>query len=329
MKKNFLFVFLILCVCFFSGCGKHNGSDVLKKMSEKISSLNSYHLSGELEIINNENSYLYNVDVSFLKDNNFRVCLVNKTNNHEQVILRNNDGVYVINPGLNKSFKFQSDWPYNNSQSYLLHNLINDINNDSEMNIEKDDNGYIFTVKTNYSNNKDLVFQKIYVNNDNNIYKVEVYDSNNIKKLIMNIESIDYNSSVDDGLFILDKNLSYNQSDSSVSKIDDIVYPMYIPMNTYLSSQDKVSLSNGERVILTFSGDYPFMLIQETINSSDSSLISVSGDPLQLSDSVAVIDDSSITWISDGIEYYLVSNVLEPSQLIDVANSITVASITK
>ena len=116
---------------------------------------------------------------------------------------------------------------------------------------------------------------------------------------------------------------------SSVSKIDDIVYPMYIPMNTYLSAQDRVSLEDGERVILTFAGDYPFMLIQETVNYDDSSLISVCGDPLQLSDSVGVIDDSSITWISDGIEYYLVSNVLDHSQLIDVANSITVASIVK
>jgi len=41
--------------------------------------------------------------------NSLRVSLKNKTNNHEQIILKNSDGVYVLTPSLNKSFKFQSD----------------------------------------------------------------------------------------------------------------------------------------------------------------------------------------------------------------------------
>ena len=35
--------------------------------------------------------------------------------------------VRVLTPTLNKSFKFQSDWPYNNSQVYLLQTLLSDI----------------------------------------------------------------------------------------------------------------------------------------------------------------------------------------------------------
>ena len=89
-------LFLFFCLLFFSGCGKKSESDVLKQLSKKIDGLNSYHLSGVMEIINNENIYKYDVDVSFLKDNNFRVSLKNKTNNHEQIILRNSEGVYVL-----------------------------------------------------------------------------------------------------------------------------------------------------------------------------------------------------------------------------------------
>ena len=160
LKKMF---FLLICVLFFTGCGKDSNYDVIKDLTKKIEDINSYHLSGVLEIINNENSYLYDVDVAYLKDNNFRVSLKNKTNNHEQVILRNSEGVYVLTPSLGKSFKFQSEWPYNNSQSYLLHNLLNDINNDSEYGFESNDSGYIITTKVNYSNNKELVSQKIYM----------------------------------------------------------------------------------------------------------------------------------------------------------------------
>lgn len=87
-------LFLFICLVLFTGCGRDE-SDVIKGLSKKIDSLNSYHLSGVLEIINNENTYFYDVDVSYLKDNNFRVSLKNQTNNHEQIILRNSDGVFV------------------------------------------------------------------------------------------------------------------------------------------------------------------------------------------------------------------------------------------
>lgn len=322
-KKLF---FLIICICFLVGCG-NNESDVIKYLSKKVNDINSYHLTGVLEIVNNENSYLYDVDVSFLKENNFRVSLKNKTNEHEQVILRNSDGVFVLTPSLNKSFKFQSEWPYNNSQSYLLHNLINDINSD-DYSFDVVDDGYIITTKVNYSNNKDLVSQKIYVNNDKEIYLVEIFDSDGIVKMKMSIDKIDYNYDFNENYFKLENNMTVS-SFESVSKIDDIVYPMYIPQNTYLSTQDKVSFDGGERVIMTFSGDYPFMLIQETINPSDLTSVSVFGEPLQLSDSVGVLDDSSITWINGSVEYYLVSNSLNQEQLIDVANSISVAAIQK
>lgn len=326
LKKMF---FLMICVLFFTGCGKDSNYDVIKDLTKKIEDINSYHLSGVLEIINNENSYLYDVDVAYLKDNNFRVSLKNKTNNHEQVILRNSEGVYVLTPSLGKSFKFQSEWPYNNSQSYLLHNLLNDINNDSEYGFESNDSGYIITTKVNYSNNKELVSQKIYMDKDKNINTVEVMDSNNLVKLKMVINDIDYNSNYTIDDFNLDNNMTVSiDVDDTISQLTDIVYPMYIPQNTYLSTQDKVSIDGGERVIMTFAGDYPFMLIQETVNL-DNSIISISGELLQLSESVGVIDETSITWIDDSTLYYLVSNTLDKNELIDVANSMTVAAIQK
>ena len=326
VRKLFL---LSICLCFFTGCGKDSNDDVLKSLTKKIEGINSYHLSGVLEIINNENSYLYDVDVAYLKENNFRVSLKNQTNNHEQIILRNDDGVYVLTPSLNKSFKFQSEWPYNNSQSYLLHNLLNDIKNDNEHIFETTSDGFAFTTKANYSNNKDLVNQKIYLDKDKNITCVEVVDSNGLVKLKMNINNIDYNSNFDSDYFKLDNNMSVSADfDDSVSKIDDVVYPMYIPQNTYLSDQNKVSIDGGERVIMTFAGDYPFMLVQETLSNKES-VVSVFGEPLQLSDTIGVIDETSITWINNGIEYYLVSNILDQDQLIDIANSMTVALVTK
>lgn len=96
MKFKKIFLLSIICMFFLVGCGKNSREDVLKKLTKKIEETNSYHLQGILEIVNNENSYLYDVNVAYLKENNFKVNLKNQTNNHEQVILRNSEGVYVM-----------------------------------------------------------------------------------------------------------------------------------------------------------------------------------------------------------------------------------------
>jgi len=48
-----------------------------------------------------------------------------------------------------------------------------------------------------------------------------------------------------------------------------------------------------------------------------------------LDNSIGIMDETSITWVDKGIEYYLVSNTLEPEELISVANSLTTAAIQK
>ena len=94
MRKIVLGIFLILMLV---GCNKKDESSMLDDLNKKIDSANSYYLIGNLEMVNNESSYNYDVEVSYKKENNFKVSLKNQTNEHEQVILRNEEGVYVIN----------------------------------------------------------------------------------------------------------------------------------------------------------------------------------------------------------------------------------------
>ena len=140
MKKTIFF--LILIVILLTGCGKYNENDLISDLDKKISK-SSYYLEGNLEIVNNDNVYNYEVKVSYKKDNNYRVSLLNKSNNHEQIILKNSEGVFVVTPALNKSFKFQSDWPYNNSQVYLLQSVLNDIKNDDKRQFKSKNGNFI------------------------------------------------------------------------------------------------------------------------------------------------------------------------------------------
>ena len=347
MKKKILF-FLILGLFVLGGCGKVSEKDIIKEFSKKVNDADSYYIEGTLDIVNNEDVYTYDVKVSYEEKDNYKVELVNTVNNHEQIILRNSDGVYVVTPRINKSFKFQSDWPYNNSQVYLLGPILEDINSDEERTFEEVSDGYKVTVSANYPNNAKLVKQEILFDKDANIKKVTVIDKDGNAQITMNFDKIDLNSKFNDDYFDLktiidvkeeentekDGNSGTNTDESSETKetssIEDIIYPMYLPVNTYLTNSEKVNKDNGERLILTFDGDSPFMLIEETLSYEDEHLIVPTYGELELmASTVAIVNENSVNWIDNNMEYYVVSDKLSKSELLEIARSISVLPVSK
>ena len=156
-------------------------------------------------------------------------------------------------------------------------------------------------------------------------------DRDNKVQMSMKFDEIKLNKNFKKNYFDLDSNMKVSQNNETfqpTSKIEDSLYPMYLPENTYLEKEDKVSKEDGERLIMTFSGDSPFMIIQETVSVTDDyTVIPVYGEPTLLPDTIAALADNELSWISDGIEYYMVSSELESDQLVNVANSINVASV--
>jgi outer membrane lipoprotein-sorting protein len=328
MKKYLLLGLTFVFCLFISGCSKDTEKDIVNELSKKIEKLDGYYLEGELEIINNDDSYLYDVEVAYYKDNNFKVSLKNKVNNHEQIILRNSEGVYVLTPSLNKSFKFQSEWPYNNSQSYLLQTLLKDIENDENKIFEKTADGYKFETSVNYSSNNDMKKQVILLDKDLNFTEVSIYNDQDELKMKMKFNNIDYKATFDDTYFNLNNNSNTSKEQSTNATLDSIIYPMYMPKNTQLSGQEKVSTETGERVILTFSGENPFMIVQETVSTSEDILtIPMYGEPYMVTGSVGALSSSSVTWVSDGVEFYVVSDVISQDELLNIASSMAVSAL--
>ena len=375
MKK--ILITIILTCFILTGCGVGK-KDVLKEFSKKIEDINSYYLEGKMDIINNEETYTYDVMVSYKKNDNYLVELTNISNNHKQIILRNSSGVYVITPSLNKSFKFQSDWPYNNSQAYLLSSIVEDLNNDENRVVEEKEKGYVMTSEVNYPNNKKLVKQIVTLDKDKNLKETQVVDENNNEQIKMSFSKIDLNAKIDDDKFKLNnyvtetnntednkketnneenntnnKNNNTSENDNNTNNnitkddnninekedeeetkttavIDDILYPMYLPTNTYLKNQQKVDKDDGQRLILTFDGDSPFVLIEETVSKSDEHLIIPTfGELTEVSDTIGVVNDNSVNWYSGNIEYYVASDKMDKTELLEVARSISALPVSK
>ncbi len=362
LKKIFaLFLAVLICI---TGCGKKQAKNIIKDFSDKVSNVKSYTIKGNMEIYADIDTYTYSIEADYLKENFYKVTMINQTNNHEQILLRNNQAVYVITPSLNKSFKFQSEWPDNSSQSYLLKAIIKDMNNDPNSSLEEKDNTYIIKSNVNYPNNPELKYQKVTLDKDGNLKKNEIYDENDNLKMKVTFTSIDYNSSLNEDDFTLgqyitdeqnndEKIENEDQSNKSTTEtkkecstntcqesscegdscetgaLENIMYPLYIPSNTYLSTSDKVDTDIGQRVILTFGGEKNFVLVEEKASKSEEfEIIPVYGDPLIISDTLGALGANSLTWTKDNISYYLAGNDLTNHELIAIGESITGENIT-
>ena len=358
--KKYLILITIMCL-ILTGCGSYKLEDAVNDFTKSVENSKSYKLNGTMEISSGEELFTYNIDAYFLKDDFYKVVLVNQTNNHEQVILKNKEGVYVVTPSLNKSFKFDSVWPENSSQAYLLQNLVTDIKNDNEKTFEKNEKGYVIKSKVNYPNNEELVYQKIYFDKDMNITGVEVYNKEDIIKIKVTFKSVNMKAKLKEDDFVLDDLIDTNAEDSNkqndtntktddkntdntkctgsnckeqktcegkecdktTGSLDSIIYPLYIPTNTHLKSSETVETANGDRVILTFSGEKNFVLVEETSKvSNEFEVIPVFGDPLMLDKTIAALSSNSISWNAENVSYYLVSSDLSSNEMVNVAKSL-------
>lgn len=91
--------------------------------------------------------------------------------------------MYVVTPALNKSFKFQSEWPYNSSQAYILSSLLKDLENDSNVILEEKEDKYILSSSVNYPNNDSLISQKIVFNKEMSPEEVNVFNKDGVANI--------------------------------------------------------------------------------------------------------------------------------------------------
>lgn len=327
MKKYIILPIMLLLI---TGCSFKQETTSKENFIKTYGKKDTYLVKGTMEITSNEDTFTY--DITAARENsNYRVDLKNNINNHEQIILRSNDEVYVVTPSLNKSFKFQSEWPDNGSQGYLIDSLVNDVKNDSESTIETNQDTSIIQTKVNYPNNTTLEKEKIYLNKDNQITKVEVLDKEGNIKIKVKFNSIDFKPTFKKDYFNLETLIETTiTKEENVSKtIDEIIYPLYLPTNTYLNSKDTITTDEGNRIILTFTGDSPFTLVEEKATIKEEfEIIPVYGEPLMLSDTYGALSSNSLYWTSNNIDFYLSSDKLSATELMTIAQSISGTTLT-
>lgn len=335
MRKNIKFLSLIF-VCgavlmFIAGCGDKSADTVVKKIEGTLSELEGYKIAADMTMKTGKEDQEYEVDVWYKKgeEDFYRVGLANKEDDEDQVILKNKEGVFVLTPALNKSFKFQTDWPGNSSQPYLYQSLVEDVVTDQEANFSVTDNHYVFETKTNYQNNTNLPYQEVYF--DKKTYAptaVKVLDKDKNALVEVSFQHLDTDPAFTKVDFDREDILKDKATDTEVSNIEKpqelaVTFPLET-LGAELVEKEEVALDEGERVIMTFKGDRNFTLIQEQklTEQASATVEQIQGDVVHVGHGFGALSDNALEWNEDGVQFYLASEDMTIEELMEVATTI-------
>lgn len=334
--KQIGFLASCLVIILVAGCGEKTPENVVKQLEKKFSEVSGYKMEAEMTMQTGQEARNYDIDIWYQKgeESFYRVVLENDEGEGGQVILRNEEGVFVLTPALKKSFKFQKDWPDNSSQPYLYQSLLKDITSDKEATYTATDSHYVFQTKTNYQNNTNLPYQEVHFDKKSLMpAAVKVMDKEREVVIDVVFTSMEVDPSFAANDFNRESILDSALADMSVANMEElqqlaVLYPLET-LGAELVEKKEVSLDSAERVILTFKGEKNFTLIQEQpttleVAASDREM---QGELVSLGHSVGAVSDAALEWNFQGTDFYLASEDLTIEELIEVAASVQARGI--
>lgn len=209
MRRITWMVAIVMCLSvFLAGCGKKDAGSVVKDLDHVISKLDSYQGVGKMVLYTGQQPQEYFVEVWYQKPHYYRISLTNDSKDITQIVLRNDEGVFVLTPHLNKSFRFQSDWPENQGQVYLYQSLVKSILTDRDRQFTKESGSYVFDVLANYQNAA-LARQKIWLDPKSYAPKhVEVADGNGNVLVKVDFTQFEFGKKFEKDSFDMQRNMT-------------------------------------------------------------------------------------------------------------------------
>ncbi len=319
MKKLFS---LLLVVFVLAGCSS-KPVDIEKapsKISEYVENSNSYKAVCEMEIYKEDKTIKFEVGVEYLSPDHYKVSFTNVQNNAEQIIVKNDTGVYALTPALGKEFKFESDWPLNGSHAYLLNMVIADMKNDEETSVKKDGNDIVITSKINHRTNHRLEYQELRLTDKYLPKSVGFYSEEKIEVKVTYISFIkDVNITKND--FMVDKIMEESVSmlgEGSVASVEGSLVVSYVVDGCTLKNKKIDS-----PVIMNYGGEKKYTIICQDVMDSDALAVTRIYNDFEITDiGVAFINQNSITVFFQNKEIMVLSDALTENEMIDIINSI-------
>ncbi|WP_340032182.1 DUF4367 domain-containing protein [Paenibacillus sp. FSL K6-1122] len=225
-RISWMLAMVLVLSVLLAACGKKDAAAVVKDLNEVVGEMESYQGAGVMTLHTGDTPQQYKVEVWHQKPSYYRIALTNAKKDVTQIVLRNDEGVFVLTPSQNKSFRFQSNWPDNQGQVYLYETLIRSITGDTTRQFADEKESYVFDVAANY-NTHALVRQKIWLNKSDYAPKqVEVSDSNANVVVDVKFDSFKFGAAFEKDAFDMQRNMTAATEEGGKTGTDSGVTPV-------------------------------------------------------------------------------------------------------
>lgn len=299
----------------------------LDKTIDKVKAYDKYTLTCNMEMVENDELKSYLVNVSYLKekkDEYYKVELYDKSLNQSQIIVKNNDGVFVLTPTLNQIFKFQSEWPNNSPKPYIYQSLIELLEKGE---VEKIKTGYQVKSEVTYPNDSRIVSQEMIFDKTLVPKQVTVLDKDDAEIITANFTDFKTDVKLDKSSFDEKKVLEKSTSEYSNVSSDLPLYPIAL-MGSTLNSEKVSTIDGATNHILKFTGDKNFTVVETPIVATDELNVEVvSGEVIDLVDGVAFYNEGQLMMMKSGILCKVYSEDLSKDEMVSVISSMQTSSL--
>jgi outer membrane lipoprotein-sorting protein len=341
-----------------AGCGKKDAGSIVSALDKLVGSMDSYQASGTMTIQTGQEPQDYQVEVWYKTKHYYRISLVNAKKDISQIVLRNDEGVFVLTPHLNKSFRFKSDWPENQGQVYLYQSLVQSIVADKDRQFTTDKGAYVFDVAANYQNASNLARQRIWLNKkDYAPQHVEVSDANANVKVIVDFKQFEFGKKFDKDSFDMKRNLAAwtTIEQQNVGKVDTkktdaaakagedktttgskdpatnpnetkltfgMIEPGYTPGGVKQQDITEITLAGAKAILIRYTGDYHYSIVESKPLVQEATASALNGEIVDLGFTLAVItgdENKTMEWLHNGMEFKLSTGDLPKNEMIHVA----------
>lgn len=310
-----------------------SGPSISETIENVNKNLTSYQLEATMDLNSGEEQRNFNVVVSYAKKEDkdlFRVSLYDTTINQEQIMLRNEDGVYVLTPTLNQVYQFKSGWPLNSAKPYIYQSLLEVF--DGEYSTKKVSDGLIITSEPEYKNAPQYVKQEIKFTNDLAPVWVHLYNDKNDVLVNVTFTKVETGVEFSEDYFNLSSNMEQareNLSSSTNATFDDLPLTVTgLDMNVSIKEQTNANIDGEKVYIMAYDGDIAFTVVQKIIEGSETMNVKeIDGDLVLLVNGFASLEDNKVTYLYNGVECTIYGDNLEVATYIDIANGLEVVGI--
>ena len=285
--------------------------------------LKSYESKATMTVSANNQVQKYSIETWYQSPHYYRIALGNENKEITQVIVRNDDGVFVVSPQLKKSFRFRGDWAENQGYVYLYHAAIDRVLNAKDRNFEAKDGNLSFTMKMEPEN--PLVTEQKVVLKDSNLGPVQIALLDKESKAVVSVDYESFKTGVEfkKDAFTPEAAMAMAPTDAKPvmagAKDFGIIEPRYLPSGSKMVDQQETKST----VMLRFDGEKPFTITEQRPAAKDTSLYA--GQMVDLWGTTAVVNSTesgnrSMYWFHNGVEFSLTGN-MAVQEMVKVAQS--------